>query len=117
MKSSTIGRLYSVTKKFEEENNSKTTAVLFNKKGDEYKLMFASECLDDLSPYDSILEVVKYIKANEESLLRDLYFSIMTVHTEDESIMEIRETCIEGVKYMKTAELFYDELSEVYIMM
>lgn len=113
-----IQRLYELIKKFETDNNSKTTAVLFD--NDHLKgwrrLMVSSECLDDLSPYDSILELVKYIKENDQTLYRDLLFNISTVHTGDENIHKVRESFDEGVRYFNKVDLFYDTLTNVYIM-
>jgi hypothetical protein len=113
-----IQRLYNLIKKFETDNNSKTTAVLFDNdylKG-WYRLMVSSECLDDLSPYESILELVKYIKENDPTLYHNLLFNISTVHTEDESMHKVRESFDEGVRYLNKAELFYNTLTNVYIM-
>ena len=113
-----IQRLYDLIKKFEIDNNSKTTAVLCDNEHLKgwYRLLVSSECLDDLSPYDSILELVKYLKENDPTLYSDLRFNILTVHTEDESMNKVRESFDEGVKYFNKAELFYDTLTNVYIM-
>ena len=113
-----IQRLYDLIKKFETDNNSKTTAVLFD---NDYlkgwrRLMVSSECLDDLSPYDSILELVKYIKENDPTIHQDLLFNISTVHTGDESIHKVRESFDEGVRYFNEMELFYDTITNVYLM-
>ena len=116
MKASTIGRLYSIIKQFEEDNNSKTTAILFNEDSDWYRLMISSECLDKLNPFESILEVVKYIKSHDSKLICDLDFNITTVHSEDESIYKVRESFDEGVRYFNKAELFYNTLTDVYVM-
>mgnify|MGYP003300828084 CR=1 FL=1 len=87
-----IERLYNLIKKFETDNNSKTTAVLFdndNSKG-WYRLMIASECLDELSPFDATLKVVKYLKENDPTIYPDipfnitifsLFFSVITLFT------------------------------------
>ena len=83
MKNDTINRLYNLIKKFEKEKGSITTAVLFNSYDNYYRLMFASECLNSVGPYDATLEIVKYMKANDKDILKDLYFTITTVHTED----------------------------------
>ena len=113
-----IQRLYNLIKKFETENNSKTTAVLFDidhSKG-WYRLMVSSECLDNLCPYDAILKIIKYIKENDSTIYYDLKFNILTVHTDDESMHKIRESFDEGVRYFNEAELFYDTLTNVYVM-
>lgn len=114
-----IQRLYNLIKKFEIDNNSKTTAVLFDndRLKDWHRLMISSECLDDLCPYDSILKFVKYIKENDSTLYRDLLFNIHPVHTEDESMHKVRESFDEGVRYFNEMELFYDTITNVYIML
>lgn len=113
-----IQRLYNLIKKFEIDNSSKTTAVLFDNDclKDHYRLMISSECLDDLNPYDSILEIIKHIKENDPTIYHDLHFTILTVHTEDESMHRVRESFDEGVRYFNKAELFYDTLTNVYVM-
>ena len=116
MKNDTINRLYNLIKKFEKEKGSITTAVLFNSYDNYYRLMFASECLNSVGPYDATLEIVKYMKANDKDILKDLYFTITTVHTEDETIEELREQYNEGIEYLESTTLFYNDLSEVYIM-
>ena len=114
-----IQRLYNLIKKFEIDNSSKTTAVLFDNDclKDHYRLMISSECLDDLNPYDSILEIIKHIKENDPTIYHDLHFTILTVHTEDDSMHKIRESFDEGVRHFDKAELFYDTLTNVYIML
>lgn len=114
-----IQRLYDLIKKFDTDNNSKTTAVLFDNDYSNgwHRLMVSSECLDDLSPYDSILEVVKYIKENDPTLYHDLHFNISTVHTDDESMHKVRESFDEGVRYFNKMELFYDTITNVYVML
>lgn len=118
MKNKNMERLYNLIKKFETDNNSKTTAILFdndNSKG-WYRLAISSECLDKLNPYDATLKVIKYLKENDPTIYPDIPFNIITVHTDDESIHKVRESFDEGMRYFNKAELFYDTLTNVYVM-
>lgn len=113
-----VNRIYKVIKKFENEKDSKTKAVLFNPNtmNNYYRLMISSECLDKLNPYDSTLEVIKYIKSNDPEIVKDLFLAITPVHTDDETMKILNLNYKKGVSYIDKLEMFDKTLSEVYVM-
>lgn len=48
-----------------------------------YILLFSSKCLDDLSPFDGTLEVVKFFRRHNTEILKDIS-SIIVIHTEQD---------------------------------
>lgn len=58
--------------------------------GDGYKLLFSAKTLDEVSPFEATLEVVKYIKEHNEDLLKEIE-SILVIHSEDESVCKVKE--------------------------
>ena len=118
MKNENMERLYKLIKNFETDNNSTTTAILFDNENSKgwYRLAISSDCLDKLDPYDATLKVIKYLKENDPTIYPDIPFNIIPVHTEDETIHRVRESFEEGIRYFNKAELFYDTLTNVYVM-
>lgn len=110
-----INELYKIVKKFEEENNSKTTIIIFDKGEHSQTLAVSSECLDGLRPFDAILKFIKYMKSNDENILRGIG-SILPIHTDDENMNKLRESFDEGIKYMNSCELFDNTLTNVYVL-
>lgn len=56
---------------------------------DTYTLLFSANCLDELTPFESTLSVVKYFKSHNDEILKKIS-SIVVVHSEDDNISTIK---------------------------
>lgn len=76
----------------------------FNKDNNEskYTLLFSSKSLDDMSPFDSTLEVVKFFRKYNPDILKKIS-RIITIHSEDESVCKIKE-----LMHRKNEDFFID---------